>query len=62
MDREGLSPRRLSDLCGGAFQPRSIFRWKAGDSVPGAEAVPLLCAALKVDADWLLGMSSAPRS
>ena len=39
----------------GAFSPRTIFRWRAGATAPGIEALPILADVLGVDIDWLLG-------
>lgn len=50
-----LSPIELSAAAGGAFSPRTIFRWRAGHTAPGVEAIPMLCEQLSVSADWLLG-------
>lgn len=35
---------------------RTIYRWRAGSTAPGVEALPLLCDALDVSADELLGL------
>ena len=40
---------------GVAVTQRTIFRWKAGDTVPGIEALPAIASALAVSTDWLLG-------
>lgn len=34
---------------------RTIFRWRAGDAVPGVEALPAIASCLATSADWLLG-------
>ena len=42
----------------------SILRWEAGTHIPSADNIALLCEALNVSADWLLGLSDkkkAPR-
>ena len=57
MIARGLSSGELSRRTGGAFSPRTIFRWRAGDTAPGIEALPLLVNQLGVSADWLIGVS-----
>ena len=52
-----ISVRGLSNQVNGAFATRTIFRWRSGESSPGAGALPLLAAALGVTTDWLLGSS-----
>lgn len=37
---------------------RTIQAWERGDSLPGCEAVFLLCIALNCSADWLLGLAT----
>lgn len=59
MEARGLSTAALSAACGQAFSTRTIFRWKAGEAVPGAEALPLLGSALGVTIDWLVGASES---
>lgn len=58
IEASGLSMREVSVACGEAFTPRTLFRWTAGDAAPGVEAVPILCAALNVTADWLTGTAT----
>lgn len=53
-----VSPIELSAAAGGAFSPRTIFRWRAGHTAPGVEAIPMLCEQLDVTADWLLGCTT----
>lgn len=50
-----LSVRGLSNSVNGAFATRTIFRWRSGESSPGAGALPILATALGVTTDWLLG-------
>ena len=53
----GMTTQQLARECDNAFTPRTIFRWKAGVTVPGIEALPILADALGVSADWLLGIT-----
>jgi len=55
MTNSRVSPIELSAATGGAFSARTIFRWRAGHTAPGIEAIPILCEQLEVSADWLLG-------
>lgn len=59
MDAARLSVPALVERCDGAFSVRTIFRWRAGQAVPGAEALPILTRALAVSTDWLLGATEA---
>ena len=38
------------------FAPKSIYRWRLGKSLPDTHSIPMLCMALGVSADWLLGL------
>lgn len=65
--RAAMSERRLSvpALAEAApFSERTLARWRAGQSVPGAEALPLLSHALDVPIGWLVGEGpdSVPQS
>lgn len=60
--REAMELRKFSadSLCeatNGAINPRTIFRWLSGESQPGIGAMRVLCPALRVSSDWLLGIS-----
>lgn len=56
----GLSIEALSRLCkdydrtGNGVSPPSISRYEAGDSLPGARELRILCDALDVPPAWLL--------
>lgn len=49
-----MSQEKLARLCG--FSCRSIQAWEKGRSLPGCEAICVLCDALDCSADWLLGI------
>jgi len=35
---------------------QNISRWEAGDTIPSAQTIVMLCAFLNVSADFLLGL------
>lgn len=37
---------------------RNVYRWRAADSEPPVSAIPRLCLALGVSADWLTGTTN----
>lgn len=57
MQARGLTTHELARRTGGAFSTRTVFRWRAGDTAPGIEALPILTEQLDVTADWLIGAS-----
>ena len=56
VDASGKRPEDIAEELGGAVSARSIYRWMAGRSAPGIEALPLLCPVLGVSADWLVDL------
>lgn len=57
MDASLITGPALVAALDGAVSLRTVRRWLAGTSAPGVEALPLLCRALGVTADWLAGIT-----
>ena len=49
----GMTQRELSEAVG--VDRTSVARYERGRNAPGAAHIRLLCVALGVSADWLLG-------
>lgn len=59
MGKRHLTAPELVRQLDGAVALRTVRRWLAGTSAPGVEALPLLCRALGVSADWLTGITDS---
>ena len=51
----GLSMNELKEIIG--VDRRVVKSWLSGDVVPHTYNLARLCAALKVDANWMIGLS-----
>ncbi len=49
-----MSQSTLSRKC--KFSIRAVQEWEKGKSLPGCEAICVLCKTLGCSADWLLGL------
>lgn len=62
MDRRGITQAKLADMVrgrGGVMQRQTISQYMNGQSRPDTERLTMLCQALGVSADFLLGLSDA---
>jgi transcriptional regulator with XRE-family HTH domain len=59
MAERHLTVDDLHNALGGAVSVRTLWRWRSGAAVPGAEALPLLARALHTTPNELLGWEDA---
>ena len=56
--QKGLTQEQLGDMLG--VSNRTVSKWEAGASLPGAEMIPDIAGALGVSLDALFGVQTAP--
>lgn len=56
--QKGLTQEQLGDLLG--VSNRTVSKWEAGASLPGADLIPDIAGALGVSLDVLFGVHTAP--
>ena len=56
--QKGLTQEQLGDMLG--VSNRTVSKWEAGASLPGADMIPDIAAALGVSLDALFGVQTAP--
>jgi hypothetical protein len=67
MADKGVDAKALAELLdrlkyrtatGKSIDVRSVYQWCNGDHRPHVDALPYICIALEISADWLLGVPS----
>ena len=56
MTEQRLTTEALAEELGWAVSPRTLWRWRSGQSAPGIEILPALVRALDTTANYLLGI------